>query len=382
MRLQNGDADACVPYKGNVEWIKSLVKQGDLEASVEAALGKAFRAVDRAEGQLARVTLLRSARPPSALRQWVDTHPWAALRLAQALKAAGGVGVGAFALASARLPSAARALVALAMGLAMALYGLRNGSLDASGAAGAGLVGWGTMGADPRVGLLVILFFLSSSQLTAWKSGRKAGLDEEHKGGKGRRDWRQVGCNGAVPTVLALAAAAVSGAVPGALGGGAPRAYTALAGATLGYLSCCCADTWASEVGVLSKRTPRLITTLRPVRRGTNGGVSALGLGASLAGGLFIGLSAVGLSLPLGLAQPALIAICAAGGLLGSLVDSLCGATLQYSGYSWELEKVVQRPGDGVARISGRPLLDNNQVNLLSASITACIISAACLNVL
>ena len=30
MRLQNGDADACVPYKGNVEWIKSLVKQGDL----------------------------------------------------------------------------------------------------------------------------------------------------------------------------------------------------------------------------------------------------------------------------------------------------------------------------------------------------------------
>merc|ERR1719375_921664 len=197
-----------------------------------------------------------------------------------------------------------------------------------------------------------------------------------------RGDWRQVGCNGAVPTVLALAAAAVSGGVPGALGGGAPRAYTALAGATLGYLSCCCADTWASEVGVLSKRTPRLITTLRPVRRGTNGGVSALGLGASLAGGLFIGLCAVGLSLPLGLAQPALIAVCAVGGLLGSLVDSLCGATLQYSGYSWELEKVVQRPGDGVARISGRPLLDNNQVNLLSASITACIISAACLNVL
>ena len=30
VRLQNGDADACVPYKGNVEWIKSLVKQGDL----------------------------------------------------------------------------------------------------------------------------------------------------------------------------------------------------------------------------------------------------------------------------------------------------------------------------------------------------------------
>ena len=338
--------------------------------------------MDRAEGELARVTRLRSAKPPTAVRQWVDSHPWAALRLMQALKVAGALAVGAAALASARFPLALRALSSLAMGLAMAIYGLRNGSLDPSGAAAAGLVGWGTMGADPRVGLLVILFFLSSSQLTAWKSGRKAGLDEEHKGGKGRRDWRQVACNGAMPTALALAAASVSGGVPGTLGGAAPRAYTALAGACLGYLSCCCADTWASEVGVLSKSVPRLITTLQPVRRGTNGGVSALGLGASLAGGVFIGICAVGLSAPLGLAQPAILALCAGGGLLGSLVDSLCGATLQYSGYSWDLQKVVQRPGDGVARISGRPLLDNNQVNLLSASITASVVSAACLAVL
>ena len=29
-RADNGDADACVPYKGNEEWISSLVKLGDL----------------------------------------------------------------------------------------------------------------------------------------------------------------------------------------------------------------------------------------------------------------------------------------------------------------------------------------------------------------
>ncbi|KNB02180.1 hypothetical protein FOXG_05183 [Fusarium oxysporum f. sp. lycopersici 4287] len=50
------------------------------------------------------------------------------------------------------------------------------------------------------------------------------------------------------------------------------------------------ADTFSSELGILSSGQPRLITspTLRKVPRGTNGGVTLLGLGAGLLGSMII----------------------------------------------------------------------------------------------
>lgn len=58
-------------------------------------------------------------------------------------------------------------------------------------------------------------------------------------------------------------------------------------------LACCMGDTLASELGILSKSPPLLITTFKRVPPGTNGAMSVLGTTVSILGGGFIGLTFV-----------------------------------------------------------------------------------------
>ncbi len=60
---------------------------------------------------------------------------------------------------------------------------------------------------------------------------------------------------------------------------------------TCRHYSCSNGDTWSSELGVLSSGNPILITSLRRVPKGTNGGVSALGMVASIIAGFVIGVA-------------------------------------------------------------------------------------------
>ena len=77
----------------------------------------------------------------------------------------------------------------------------------------------------------------------------------------------QVCCNALIPTVIAVLMGYWGGLADLPMDAQRMPGYTAAAGAFLGYYACCCGDTWASEVGQLSTQQPRLITSLRPVRK-------------------------------------------------------------------------------------------------------------------
>uniref|UniRef100_A0A8B9Q4U4 Transmembrane protein 19 n=1 Tax=Apteryx owenii TaxID=8824 RepID=A0A8B9Q4U4_APTOW len=230
-----------------------------------------------------------------------------------------------------------RWLFSVLVPLVIATQGFKKKSLDHSGALGGLVVGFVLTVANYSFFTALFVFFVTSSKLTKWKKDMKKQIDSEYKEG-GQRNWVQVFCNGGVPTELAILYMIENG--PGEIPIDFSKQYTAswMCLSLLGALACSAGDTWASEIGsVMSKSKPRLITTWERVPVGTNGGITLVGLLSSLLGGMVVGaayfitqllfVSDLDISAP----QWPIIVFGAAAGLLGSIVDSYLGATMQYS---------------------------------------------------
>lgn len=251
----------------------------------------------------------------------------------------------------------------------------------------ASIIGCITFLTNITVFVSLIICFFATSRATRFRDNVKSRFEADFKEG-GQRNWVQIVCNLGVPHLAILLQLIGSGvSADGEIDFTRNYWNSWLTVSALGAVSCALGDTLSSELGpVLAEDTdPLLITTFRPVPKGTNGGVTIAGLFASVLGGLLIGAGAW-ITQAFSSSPPSthwhspqwpILFFCLYAGLLGSLVDSLLGATFQYTGYDHFRKRITQdpptaeNPGTFVEHISGRPVLDNHSVNLLSIALMA-----------
>ena len=263
-----------------------------------------------------------------------------------------------------------RVAVGLVLSAAVAWVAYYRRSLSGSGVVGAILVGTLVWGFGGWVwGILLAAFFVSSSLLSHYRQDQKR-ESALHFAKGGQRDLGQVLANGGWGAALAV----LHTVYPG---------HTWLFHAFVGSIAAVTADTWATELGLLSRNRPRLITIGRQVPPGTSGAVSLLGTVASVVGASLIGFFAHWLSVLAGLLTDGFAAeywvwlplVAAGSGLLGSFFDSLLGATVQATYYCEKCEKMTEdslhRCGEPAKWIRGLRFLDNDMVNFLSSAIGA-----------
>lgn len=276
-----------------------------------------------------------------------------------------------------------RLLLGILLSGLIAFVAWRRASLSTSGALGAVLVGTAIFGFGGLAwGMLLITFFVLSTLLSHYKEGLKERIAAEKFDKGSVRDIGQALANGGAGALIAA------------------LAYLAypepvMLAAFVGAMATVNADTWATEIGVLARSEPRLLTTMQPVEPGTSGGVTGVGTLATAAGGLAIGLSALlflGFDAPLravglqALAYPGadrliwLLPVSLLGGLAGSLFDSLLGATVQSIYWCPTCQKETEKHllhtcGTQTQPTRGWRWLNNDLVNF-SASMVGALIGA------
>ncbi|MDM5331016.1 DUF92 domain-containing protein [Neobacillus sp. CF12] len=231
------------------------------------------------------------------------------------------------------------------------LAGYKERSLSISGAIAAVFVGIAVfLGVGVKGLILLGLFFTTSSLWSKYKSSAKAEMEEKLAKGS-TRDWRQVLANGGSAALISII-----------------YYYNQDIIWLIGFIVCLASsnsDTWASEVGSLSKTKPVYIRTFKRIDKGTSGAVSWLGTFAGLLGSLLIALVGAWI-FQLEVDHFFIIFLF---GFLGNIFDTVIGAYYQQvyicSICGIETEKKVHCQ-TAARRIKGYHLVDNDMVNFLS----------------
>lgn len=258
-----------------------------------------------------------------------------------------------------------RILAGLLLSTLIGAVAYRRQSLTRSGWLGAVITGTLTFGFGGwTFGLTLIAFFISSSLLSHFKQSYKQQLAGEKFEKGGQRDLGQTLANGGIAGVIALGYGLL----------GQPLALLALFAGTLATVT---ADTWATELGVLSRKPPRSVLTLRPVAPGTSGGITLAGTLAGALGAVGIGICMWLLAgIEFGVWNGRLVPSALLGGVAGSLADSVLGATVQamYRDHNGEETERQTAPDDQPnTLVRGWRWMHNDVVNLLSSLLGAVV---------
>ncbi|MDV3293707.1 MAG: DUF92 domain-containing protein [Nitrososphaerales archaeon] len=243
--------------------------------------------------------------------------------------------------------------------VAFALAAIFLKALDGRGFLASVAVGFSiVLGGGLQWFAIVAVFFTLGVAFTWYKYEYKKKLGGAQEKG-GARNWPNILANGGLASIFAV--------------GGYFSPGLASAVLFLGSLSTAAADTVATELGLLSKGQPRLITNPRKaVPPGTSGGVSLLGFGGAVLASLVIGVMAFFLGV---VRSPTLVFLaCLVGGLGGAVFDSLLGAAVQRKGYCnvcMKPTEAIRHCGEPTHRTSGIIFIENNVVNLLATLVGA-----------
>ena len=277
------------------------------------------------------------------------------------------------------MPRVAWIAVAVTVNGLIALLARRKKALTVDGAIAAFVLGTALMSING--GWLywsaMVVFFLTGTAVSRLGRERKRKFVPMHEHGS-ERNWVQVISNGGVGLVAAILCSVTE------QGAFAIAAVISFAAAN--------ADTWGSEIGVLSRRAPRSILTGREITAGMSGGITVEGTFASLFGSLVIavwfGLLALVALLVSGsqagtssivrlLGTSSVIVVF---GFLGSIIDSILGASIQAQ-YVTAGDGSQQQQGEPTERaggpngpntlVRGVRFVTNDAVNLVSVAVAS-----------
>lgn len=242
--------------------------------------------------------------------------------------------------------------LAAGLSMAVALGGWAARALTPAGAIAAVGVGTATLfGAGWPGAVALVVFFVGSSAISRLPG--PVGRSTEEKGD--RRDAVQVIANGGAAAVAALAFR------------GEPVLASWMVTASLAAAA---ADTWATETGIRSRVSPRLLLLGPAVPAGTNGGMTVRGTLGATTGAASVAFTTGALTGDYSLALAGTVI-----GVLGMLADSFLGATVQARFHcgtcGTDTERRTHRCGAPTIQAGGIPWLGNDGVNAAATTLAA-----------